>query len=155
MIFFVFSSRPPVTTLPRPPALILHRAAARRVRPEARRALLLPPGAVRPEADPEEEEGRHSRSTSQSQSRGSGRNSTSCRRSTTSEFTTNLLKLKHLKKRNIIICAKLAVDYAVVEKPYYFRSRSLKLECEKLASEKIEIQRHYVMVNLAFLTEII
>jgi len=24
---------------------------------------------------------------------------------------------------------------------------SLKLECEKLASEKIEIQRHYVMVR--------
>lgn len=24
---------------------------------------------------------------------------------------------------------------------------SLKLECEKLASEKIEIQRHYVMVS--------
>ena len=26
---------------------------------------------------------------------------------------------------------------------------SLKLECEKLASEKIEIQRHYVMVSLS------
>jgi hypothetical protein len=25
---------------------------------------------------------------------------------------------------------------------------SLKLECEKLASEKIEIQRHYVMVSI-------
>ena len=25
-------------------------------------------------------------------------------------------------------------------------SSSLKLECEKLASEKMEIQRHYVMV---------
>lgn len=27
---------------------------------------------------------------------------------------------------------------------------SLKLECEKLASEKIEIQRHYVMVSCTF-----
>jgi hypothetical protein len=29
-----------------------------------------------------------------------------------------------------------------------FVNFSLKLECEKLASEKIEIQRHYVMVSL-------
>lgn len=29
---------------------------------------------------------------------------------------------------------------------------SLKLECEKLASEKIEIQRHYVMVSIFLLT---
>lgn len=29
----------------------------------------------------------------------------------------------------------------------YFFFCSLKLECEKLASEKIEIQRHYVMVS--------
>lgn len=29
----------------------------------------------------------------------------------------------------------------------YFIISSLKLECEKLASEKIEIQRHYVMVK--------
>lgn len=28
---------------------------------------------------------------------------------------------------------------------------SLKLECEKLASEKIEIQRHYVMVSNIFI----
>lgn len=28
---------------------------------------------------------------------------------------------------------------------------SLKLECEKLASEKIEIQRHYVMVSDVFI----
>ena len=33
--------------------------------------------------------------------------------------------------------------------PYFWKCHyfSLKLECEKLASEKIEIQRHYVMVN--------
>lgn len=30
---------------------------------------------------------------------------------------------------------------------YIFFCFSLKLECEKLASEKIEIQRHYVMVS--------
>lgn len=29
-----------------------------------------------------------------------------------------------------------------------FFCSSLKLECEKLASEKIEIQRHYVMVSI-------
>lgn len=28
---------------------------------------------------------------------------------------------------------------------------SLKLECEKLASEKTEMQRHYVMVSLLLL----
>lgn len=27
---------------------------------------------------------------------------------------------------------------------------SLKIECEKLASEKIEIQRHYVMVSIIY-----
>jgi hypothetical protein len=32
---------------------------------------------------------------------------------------------------------------------FYFPCYSLKLECEKLASEKIEIQRHYVMVSIA------
>jgi len=31
---------------------------------------------------------------------------------------------------------------------FYFPCCSLKLECEKLASEKIEIQRHYVMVSM-------
>lgn len=30
---------------------------------------------------------------------------------------------------------------------FLFFLHSLKLECEKLASEKIEIQRHYVMVS--------
>jgi hypothetical protein len=30
----------------------------------------------------------------------------------------------------------------------HFSHYSLKLECEKLASEKIEIQRHYVMVSI-------
>jgi hypothetical protein len=30
---------------------------------------------------------------------------------------------------------------------FLFFLYSLKLECEKLASEKIEIQRHYVMVS--------
>lgn len=30
----------------------------------------------------------------------------------------------------------------------FFLYFSLKLECEKLASEKIEIQRHYVMVSI-------
>lgn len=29
-----------------------------------------------------------------------------------------------------------------------FCFRSLKLECEKLASEKTEMQRHYVMVGI-------
>jgi hypothetical protein len=32
---------------------------------------------------------------------------------------------------------------------FYFPCYSLKLECEKLASEKIEIQRHYVMVSIS------
>ena len=32
------------------------------------------------------------------------------------------------------------------KKFYFFTIPSLKMECEKLASEKIEIQRHYVMV---------
>lgn len=31
---------------------------------------------------------------------------------------------------------------------FYFLPPSLKLECEKLASEKTEMQRHYVMVSL-------
>lgn len=29
----------------------------------------------------------------------------------------------------------------------FFSSLSLKMECEKLASEKTEMQRHYVMVS--------
>ena len=33
-------------------------------------------------------------------------------------------------------------------KKFFLCPFSLKLECEKLASEKIEIQRHYVMVSL-------
>ena len=32
-----------------------------------------------------------------------------------------------------------------------FCFRSLKLECEKLASEKTEMQRHYVMVRILFM----
>ena len=33
---------------------------------------------------------------------------------------------------------------------FFWNSCSLKLECEKLASEKVEIQRHYVMVSNIF-----
>ena len=39
---------------------------------------------------------------------------------------------------------------------YYYSTlppSSLKLECEKLASEKVEIQRHYVMVRTKFKNE--
>ena len=31
--------------------------------------------------------------------------------------------------------------------PIFMTGNSLKLECEKLAGEKMEIQRHYVMVK--------
>lgn len=31
--------------------------------------------------------------------------------------------------------------------PFFFSLFRLKLECEKLASEKTEMQRHYVMVS--------
>lgn len=35
--------------------------------------------------------------------------------------------------------------------PLYIVSNSLKLECDKLASEKSEMQRHYIMVSLLFM----
>lgn len=39
--------------------------------------------------------------------------------------------------------------FTVILFSFYFPCYSLKLECEKLASEKIEIQRHYVMVSMS------
>ncbi|KAL3276566.1 hypothetical protein HHI36_011940 [Cryptolaemus montrouzieri] len=40
-------------------------------------------------------------------------------------------------------CDRIKEEFNFLQAQYH----NLKLECEKLASEKIEIQRHYVMVS--------
>lgn len=47
----------------------------------------------------------------------------------------------HLRKANFLSCANCHV----------LRCFSLKMECEKLAQEKTEMQRHYVMVSTKYL----
>lgn len=39
------------------------------------------------------------------------------------------------------------VNEITIQLVFFCLCFSLKLECEKLASEKVEIQRHYVMVS--------
>uniref|UniRef100_A0A3P8WP50 Groucho/TLE N-terminal Q-rich domain-containing protein n=1 Tax=Cynoglossus semilaevis TaxID=244447 RepID=A0A3P8WP50_CYNSE len=41
-------------------------------------------------------------------------------------------------------CDRIKEEFKVLQTQYH----SLKLECEKLASEKTEMQRHYVMVSM-------
>uniref|UniRef100_A0A8D2JB45 Groucho/TLE N-terminal Q-rich domain-containing protein n=1 Tax=Varanus komodoensis TaxID=61221 RepID=A0A8D2JB45_VARKO len=56
----------------------------------------------------------------------------------------NLLQSGQPFKYSIMdICEQLKEEFRFLHTQYH----SLKLECEKLASEKIEIQRHYVMVR--------
>lgn len=42
------------------------------------------------------------------------------------------------------ICDRIKEEFQFLQAQYH----SLKLECEKLASEKTEMQRHYVMVRV-------
>ncbi|KYN41223.1 Protein groucho, partial [Trachymyrmex septentrionalis] len=41
-------------------------------------------------------------------------------------------------------CERIKEEFNFIQQQYH----SLKLECEKLASEKTEMQRHYVMVSV-------
>ncbi|GFR11281.1 transducin-like enhancer protein 4 [Trichonephila clavata] len=42
-------------------------------------------------------------------------------------------------------CDRIKEEFSYLQAQYHRDTVSLKLECEKLASEKTEMQRHYVM----------
>ena len=53
-----------------------------------------------------------------------------------------------LKMGNIAeTCERIKEEFNFIQSQYH----SLKLECEKLAQEKTEMQRHYVMVSQSML----